>query len=229
MTNLKIELEGLDKFLADISTESLSKTVSISVAKTTTHLESIIQQEVVSNYSVSSTEVRKTLLRKKRSLQKRGKSILTDGLEYKYRAKPLNEFPFKECNIGVNSRFLVARATKGFSLIKQTTSKGVKVAVRRGKFKTVHGRHGFGAFYQKASSVSKWAAIQGGRSSSRPSGIYERTQEATWFDEPFDRAPIRRAFGLSVTQMIDTLLRNDPLIEQTLDIFVDTLIDELAW
>lgn len=229
MKNLKIELEGLDKFLEDISTERLSKTIAISVAKTATHLESLIQQEVVRNYSVSSTEVRRALLHKKISLQKKGKSVLTTGIEYKYRPKPLNEFPFKEFSVGAKSRFMVTRATKGFGLIKQTTSKGVKVAVRRGKFKTVKGKHGFGAFYQRASSVSKWAAIQGGRSSSRPSGIYERTQEATWFDEPFDRAPIRRAFGLSVTQMIDTLLEDDPLLEQTLEVFVDTFEAATEW
>lgn len=225
MENVKIEFEGLDNFLKSLNTKKLSKQLEIGIAHASQKLEGDIRAAVVNTYSVSSSDVGKVLLGKARSTQKRGKNLIQNGIEYKYKPKPLNEFPFKEFAVSARSRFALPRAGKGLAFIKQNKAKGVKVAVKRGRYKTVVGNKGFGGFHKSRSSTSKWAAIQGGRSSSRPAGIYIREQEATWITEPIDRAPIRRLYGPSLVQMIDSVLDNDPLVSDTFENF-DLLVSK---
>lgn len=223
----KIQLEGLDILSQQWDGKRISKQLSQGIARTSNILTSEIRQSVVRRYSVSSTEVDKTLIGKSSSLQKRGKNILRSGITYKYKAKPLNEFPHKEFTISVKSRFLIPRA-KGFAMIKKRTTKGVKVTVIRGQSKVVTGNYGFGGFLQKR-GTSKWAAIQGGRVSKFPTGIYERKQDATWIKEPEERAPIRRAYGPSVTQMIEHQLNNDSRLRHLTDNFDLLLADNLTF
>jgi len=216
--NLSVRLEGLDILLEELSTKRISKQLAQGVDHATSSLKESIRLSVLSYYNTSSEEIDSVLLRKSSSSATRGRNIIKSGLEYKFKPKPLSSFPLRESTVSVESRFMIPRKSAGNNLIKKTTAKAVSVSVRKGRFKTVAGKHGFGGFLQKR-GTSKWAAIQGGRVSSFPKGIYERKQDATWKVEPFDRAPITRLFGPSVTDMIDNRLRFDPLLKNTVDNF----------
>lgn len=221
----KVQLEGLDILSQQWNGKRISKQLSQGIATVSNTLTSEIRQSVVRKYSVSSTEVDKALLNKSASLQQRGKNILRNGIVYKYKTKPLNEFPHEEFTVSVKSRFLVPR-TKGFAMIKKRTAKGVKVEVIRGQSKVVTGNYGFGGFLQHR-GTSKWAEIQGGKSSKFPTGIYERKQDATWIKEPEERAPIRRSYGPAVTQMIEHQLTNDSRLRHLTDNFDLLLADSI--
>lgn len=225
--DFKIELAGLDDFLVNVNTKKLSKQVAVGIGNASNILEAKIQEIIVRKYNISSKEIKKLKLNKSISLQKTGKNIITKGFGYKYKLKPLQEYPFKLFEVSAKNRFLIPRETKNFSLIKRNTAQGVKVAVKRGKYKVVTGKYGQGGFYQKKSSTSKWAQIQGGKSKSRPEGIYERTSKNTWIQEPFIRAPIRRAIGPSVTELIENILDKDSSLLKIIDRFDELILKEI--
>lgn len=214
MINVSLKLVGLDNFLADTSSERLSKQTKIGVNKFRLKLTSAISESIVNTYNVSSSEVNRTLLGKSASNVTQGKNTIRAGISYKYRAKSLTEFPFRVFSVQAKSRFRI-----GKKIIKQSSSLAVAVAVRRGKYKTIVG-NGYGGYYQKAGR-SKWASIQGGKESSFKSGIYQRRQEATWIDEPIVRAPVKRLYGKSVTQMVLTVLEYDSKVNNVLESFPD--------
>lgn len=220
---LSVELGGLDVLLQDLNTKRISKQLAIAIGKTVKSLEAEIKHSVVNYYSVSGAEVGRTLQGKSTSLQRRGKNVITGGLTYKYEAKPLSDFPIRESTVSTRSRFLVPKAG-GFSMHKRTEAKSVAVAVRRGKYKTVVGQKGYGGYYHKG-GTSKWAKIQGGRSSSFKTGIYERQQDSTWITEPIERAPVKPLFGPAVVDMIDTMLDYDPTVQYMIN-NLDLLIEE---
>ena len=219
----KVELEGLDILSQKWNGKRISKQFAQNIAAVSSTLTQNIRTSVVRRYSIKGEEVDKVLLNKSASAQKRGKNNLKTGVIYRYKAIPLNKFSYETFTVNVNSRFLIPRG-KSFVMIKKRTAEGVKVSVVRGTSKVVTGNYGFGGFLQKR-GTSKWAEIQGGKVKSFPTGIYERKQNATWVagNEPTVRTPIRRAYGPSVTQMIEHQLDNDNKLKAFINNF-DSLL-----
>lgn len=228
MENIQVKLSGMEALIEQINPKYIRKQTAQAVSTMVNRYASALESRLIATYSVNVSEIRRAELSKSISITTHGKNIIKQGFGYRYKAKPLHTFPFRETVVAASSRFTLQRTRKGLALIKKTRAKQVSVAVHRGKYKIVSGgtRKGNKGFYQKQGS-SKWAEIQGGKSSVRPAGIYAREQKATWDREPIDRAPISRLYGLSVSQMAGILVDHDPLLAKANQQFGAIMLESL--
>lgn len=223
MPFLTVKVEKLDKFLKTINTDYVRKNVKEGIASGTRKLETALEVAALSTYSIKQSQINNVKRKKSISSAQRGRNIVTSGLAYKYLPKPLHTFPIRESTIKAKSRYLIPTgADKRFFKHAKYYAEVVEVAVKRGKFKRVRG-----GFYRGRASSSKWARIQGGKSSSRPAGIYKRQQTATWIKEPINRAPIKRLYGLSIADMLGKMLESNREVKKAIQDFEIPILERL--
>ena len=190
------DVKGLE-FLKELTAgRKLSKNLKKSLGEQSNLLHSAIQFEVIKEYSKPNNKTLASVrLRNSISLEKTGTNLVSNGIEYAFKPVPLHQFPHKENRISAKSKY---RLKGSFRIHDKDYADEVFVKVKK-SFKKVHGR-GYGGFKIK---------------NSRRKGIFERKQERTWTNVQDQRASIRLLFGPSLSQMANTVYKNNnPLIKK---------------
>lgn len=198
----------------------LEKKLTHAISRTAKKLRKTIATAVVSKYNIKRAEVEQHVRGKRASPQREGKLLVKQHLVYWYEKKGLHTFPTREVKRqGVKSRFIVPGLNEGeIFLIQKKFAMETQVAVRKRRtykkvLSTTKGSVGKG-FYVKGRNNSLW-----GTPKPVQTGIYARRQRRTWIVEPEVRAPIKKLYGKSVSQMVETIVNKTHLISREQALF----------
>lgn len=207
---IKVELTGLDTLRKQYSEGEVSKKVSsalqIAAVKTHKRLESVVSQTYFTPYELSKVFLGNS------GVVKEGSSYSTE-LSYVNKATPLELFPNQLEKSTVVSRFIdpdTGRKVYG------RFSRELKAKVKRSNGFNIPVKYG-----QKAFKVIN------AKRSSLENMIFVRMQRATWLNEPIDRAPIKRLYGLSLARMAKARVRDPATLAQLQTFLSNTLAQEL--
>ena len=221
---LNVAIVDIVPLLQEIDSTRIAAQLGRNIGRFTKELEITIRNRISSYYSVTPQEVHRRRIGKSKDVVKLGRNAIRGRLQYQFLAKPLHRFPFKQKTVFRSSRFFLPSSTrKGYVNVQKDEAIEVSVSVRRGKFKRIKGKKGYGAFFQNAAETGKWAEIVDGDIHSRPKGIYMRQQRRTWIKDPITRTPIRRLYGPSVVEMIASRLVKDRILNKSLNRYDEKL------
>ena len=207
---IKVELTGLDTLRKQYSEKQVSEKVSsalqVSALKVHKQLESVVSQTYFTPYRLSEVFLGVS------GTQKDGNSYSTE-LSYTNKATPLELFPNQLEKSSSVSRFIDPDTGRKIYGKFSTT---LKARVKRSNGFNVPTKYG-----QKAFKVinAKRRALE--------NMIFVRMQKATWINEPIDRAPIKRLYGLSLARMAKARVRDVNTLANLQTFLSNSLAQEL--
>jgi hypothetical protein len=202
MFKATVSLSDIQKLKENYSVREINKRLSPILEQAALDIHKKLKNSISQVYAAPTSLDSVFLGNKVRSVRSDRNSVSFD-LIYDTQAIRLVDFPFRVVSVAANSRFLLLKPNGKFRLVKKKTAQAVQVLVKRSNgYKTVVGS-GYGGFYQKAdtSGQDKWTGLA--KPIHNRSNIYERLQEATWVEEPFERAKIRPLFGPTLAKMAE--------------------------
>lgn len=218
--NLKIQFKGLEELKKRFSEienpeQKLAKS-SNSILNFHKELEKRVQTLFYAPSSLESVRIGRTV-----PLDRVGRTLLRFSLQYRYKAIPLNQYPYKENKSSSYSSAPTRKASKdGLGYVKWKRgqySKDYPVAIRKNKYKQ-QGIAGKGS--------------KGGYAFKTPNGHLVRRKRQTWHIRPSFgvlgiRSKLQLMYGPSLSQLAASVLEKDTYMQNEFERLIDDMMDSL--